>query len=161
MKVTFPVAVIVCFLLCLVFAQTSIAQTPPSSQTPALVESQELTAKVLKLYSEWKYDEALPLAKRALELREAVLGRNHEDLIPLLLNLGELYKATQKLSDAHSFFERALQISEKAFGADDLRVARILDRLAYVTYAQRDERKAESPFARSLRIKDKAVGLER
>jgi len=142
------------------FAATGVAQTPPSSQTSELVESQKLTAKVLKLYGEWKYDEALPLAKRALELREAALGRNHEDLIPLLLNLGELYKATEKLSDAHSSFERALQISEKAFGADDLRVARILDRLAYVTYAQRDERKAESLFARSLAIKEKAVGLE-
>ena len=160
MKVTFPVAVIVCFLLCLVFAQTSIAQTPPSSQTPELVESQELTAKVLKLYGEWKYDEALPLAKRALELREAALGRNHEDLIPLLLNLGELYKVTQKASDAHSCFERALQISEKAFGADDVRVAGILDRLAYITYAQRDERKAESLFARSLAIREKAAGPE-
>jgi TonB family protein len=100
------------------------------------------------------------LAKRALELREAALGRNHQDLVPLLLNLGELYKATQKVSDAHSYFERALQISEKAFGADDVRVAGILDRLAYVTYAQRDERKAESLFARSLAIKEKADGPE-
>ncbi len=160
MKIPFSTAMIVCFLMCLMFAATGVAQTPPSSQTSELVESQKLTAKVLKLYGEWKYDEALPLAKRALELREAALGRNHEDLIPLLLNLGELYKATEKLSDAHSSFERALQISEKAFGADDLRVARILDRLAYVTYAQRDERKAESLFARSLAIKEKAVGLE-
>src|SRR6266851_6752777 len=160
MKVTFPIALTVCFLTCFAFAENCIAQTPSSSQSPGLVESYELTDKVLKLYSEWKYDEALPLAKRALELREAALGRNHEDLIPLLLNLGELYKATEKLSDAHSSFERALQISEKAFGADDLRVARILDRLAYVTYAQRDERKAESLFARSLAIKEKAVGLE-
>jgi TonB family protein len=158
MKVTFPL--IVCLLLCLVFAATGIAQTPPSSQTPELVESQELTAKVLKLYGEWRYDEALPLAKRALELRETALGRNHEDLIPLLLNLGELYKAKQKPIDAHSCFERALQISEKAFGADDVRLAGILDRLAYLTYAQRDERKAESLFARSLAIREKAAGPE-
>src|SRR6266849_5508057 len=160
MKVTFPVALIGCFLMCLVFAATGIAQTPPASQTPELVESQELTAKVLKLYSEWKYDEALPLAKRALELREGALGRNHEDLIPLLLNLGELYKATQKVSDAHTCFERALQISEKAFGADDVRLASILDRLAFVVCGQRDDRKAESLFARSLSIKEKADGPE-
>src|SRR5713226_7532820 len=160
MKVTFPVALIGCFLMCLVFAATGIAQTPPASQTPELVESQELTGKVLKLYSEWKYDEALPLAKRALELREAALGRNHEDLIPLLLNLGELYKAKQRLSDAHSSFERALRISEKVFGADDVRLANILDRLAFVAYAARDEGKAESLFARSLAIKEKAFGPE-
>src|SRR5437773_3839700 len=127
MKVKFPVAIIVCFLICLVFTETAVAQTPPSSQTPGLVESRELTAKVLKLYGEGQYDEALPFAKRALELRETELARNHEDLIPLLLNLAELYKAKQNLSYARSFFERALQISEKAFGADDVRVARILD----------------------------------
>ena len=160
MKVTLLVAIIVCFLICLVFTETSVAQTPPSSQTPELVESQELTAKVLKLYGEWKYDEALPLAKRALELREAALGRNHPDLVPLLLNLGEVYKATQKVSDARSCFERALQTSEKSFGVDDVRLAGILDRLAYVTYAQRDERKAEGLFARSLAIKEKAYGPE-
>jgi TonB family protein len=143
-----------------VFAATGIAQTPTSSQTPELVESQELTAKVLKLYSEWNYDEALPLAKRALELRETALGRNHRELVPLLLNLGELYKVKQRISDAHSCFERALQISEKAFGADDLRVAGILDRLAYITYAQRDERKAENLFARSLAIRERSAGPE-
>src|SRR5437762_680537 len=156
MKVTFPVAVTVCFLTCLAFAENGIAQTPPSGQTPGLVESYELTDKVLKLYGERKYDEALPLAKRALELREAALGRNHENLVPLLLNLGELYKAKQKLSDAYSYFERALQISEKAFGADDVRLASILDRLAFIAFSQRDERKAESLFARSLSIKEKA-----
>jgi TonB family protein len=160
MKVTSPLALIVCFVLCLVFAATAIAQASLSNQTPVLVESQELTAKVLKLYSEWKYDEALPLAKRALELRETALGRNHQDLVPLLLNLGEIFKAKQKLSDAHSSFERALQISEKAFGADDARLASILDRLAFVAFAERDERKAESLFARSLSIKEKADGPE-
>ena len=160
MKVTAAVPLIVCFHLCLLFTATGIAQTPPSNQTPELVESQALTAKVLKLYGERNYDEALPLAKRALELRETALGPNHEDLVPLLLNLGEIYKAKQRLSEAHSCFERALQISEKAFGADDLRLAVILDRLAYVVYAQRDDRKAEGLFARSLAIKERSIGPE-
>src|SRR5712692_7691429 len=160
MKVTFPIALTVCFLTCSAFAENCIAQTPSSSQSPGLVESYELTDKVLKLYSEGNYDEALPLAKRALELREAALGRNHEDLIPLLLNLGELYKAKQRLSDAHSSFERALRISEKVFGADDVRLASMLGRLAFVVYAERDEGKAESLFARSLSIKEKADGPE-
>jgi len=143
-----------------VFTETSVAQTTPARQTPELVESQELTVKVLKLYGEWNYDEALPLAKRALVLREAALGRNHPDLVPLLLNLGEVYKAKQKLSDAHSSFERALQISEKAFGADDVRLANILDRLAFLAFGERDERKAEGLFARSLAIREKAAGPE-
>src|SRR5712671_1681051 len=146
MRATFPVALIVCFLMCFAVAETCIAQTPSSSPSPGLVESYELTAKVLKLYGEGNYDEALPLAKRALELREAALGHNHEGLVPLLLNLGELYKAKQKLSDAHSSFERALRISEKAFGPDDLRLAGILDRLAFVAYGERDEGKAENLF---------------
>ena len=160
MKVTFSIALIVCLLTCSAFAENCIAQTPSSSPSPGLVESYELTDKVRKLYSEGNYDEALPLAKRALDLREAALGRNHEDLIPLLLNLGELYKAKQKLGDAHSCFERALQISEKAFGADDARLANILDRLAFVAFGERDERKAESLFARSLSIKEKTHGPE-
>lgn len=37
-------------------------------------EAGRLNAEVLKLYREGKYDEALPVAKRVLELREKQLG---------------------------------------------------------------------------------------
>ena len=47
-------------------------QTAQTSESPQLIESRELTLKVVKLYGEHKYDEALPLATRALELVDAI-----------------------------------------------------------------------------------------
>src|SRR6266704_2298319 len=145
-------------LIWLALGLTVLAQTPQSNQSSALIESRELNAKVIELYAEQKYDEALPLARRALELREAELGANHQDLIPLLLNLGELYRAKQKLSDARSYYQRALQICESVFGVDDLRVAKVVDKLAYLAFDQRETAKSINLFLRSLDIKEKALG---
>ncbi|HMG75016.1 MAG TPA: tetratricopeptide repeat protein [Pyrinomonadaceae bacterium] len=138
----------------------SLAQTPQPNETPQLIESRELNSKVIKLFDDRKYDEALPLAKRALALGETALGPNHPDLISLLTNLGELYKAKLKLNEARSVFERAIKIGENNFGAEDLRVARILDRLAHVAFEAHEDRKSEELLARSLAIRQKTLGPE-
>jgi TonB family protein len=127
-------------------------------QSPELVQSTQLNSEVLKLYNEGKYDEALPLAKRALELREKALGATHENLIPLLVNLGEIYRAKKKPGEARSYLERALQLSEKSFGPEDLRITRLLDKLGFITYQLRNENGAKDYFARSLAIKEKVLG---
>jgi TonB family protein len=145
-------------VLCLLAFSAGFAQGPQPNQSPDLLQSNELNASMLKLYNEGNYDEALPLEKRALELREKALGPSNENLIPLLVNLAELYRAKKKPGEAQSYLERALQIGEKAFGPEDVRITRFLDKLAFITYAQRNEKSAESFFARSLAIKEKALG---
>jgi TonB family protein len=112
----------------------------------------------MQLYGEGKYDEALPLAKRALELREKVLGPNDETLIPLLINLGEICRAKKKPGEAHACFQRAVEIGGKVFGPEDVRTTRALDRLAYATYEQRNEKEGEALLSRSLAIKEKSFG---
>jgi tetratricopeptide (TPR) repeat protein len=135
---------------------TSIAQTTPqATDSPQLIESRELTSKVVKLYGERKYDEALPLAKRALELGDAALGSTHAGLIPILINLGDLYVATLDFDDAKKSFERALSIGENTFGVDNLRLTRALDELGYLASNKGEYRKAVDLFSRSLAIKEK------
>jgi TonB family protein len=133
-----------------------VAQTDPEE----LVESRDLNTKVVKLFGEGKYDEALPLAKRALQLRETALGLTHQDLIPLLTNLGEIYAVKKKPSDARTNFERALAIAEKSLGENDLRIARLLDRLGLIAYGDRQTDDAERFFSRSLKIKETTLGPE-
>jgi tetratricopeptide (TPR) repeat protein len=138
----------------------SFAQTQPPARSPQLIESLQLNARVVKLYGEQKYDEALPLAKRALDLRTAELGANHRDLIPLLLNLAELYRAKQQPNDARSYYQKALQISESSFGVEDLRTVQVVDKLAYLAGEQREIDRAEKLLLRSLAIKEKALGAD-
>ena len=141
----------------LLFLSTALVAQTESGE---LVESRELNTKVVNLFAQRKYDEALPLAKRALQLREMALGPTHEDLIPLLTNLGEIYGAEKKPSDARTYFERALTIAEKSFGENDLRIARLLDRLGLIAYAGRRTDDAGRFFSRSLKIKEAALGPE-
>ena len=148
-----------CLMLAASFAPAR-TQEPQGSQSPDLLESARLNSLVLKLYGEGKYDEALPLAKRTLELREKALGPNHQGLIATLLNLGELYRSKQKLGEAKSYYERALSIGEKAFGPDDLRITRILDWLAIIVDNQGDNKRGEALLLRALNIRQKALSGE-
>ena len=136
---------------------TSIAQTGQTTDAPQLIESRELTARVVKLYGERKYDEALPLAKRSLELGEAALGKTDSRLIGLLVNLGDLYIATIHFDDAKSSLERALTIAESNFGPEDLHLTRPLDELGYLMSNKGDYTKAADLFSRSLTIKKKRL----
>ena len=147
---------LICWPLVLIFASMQLA-TAQTIQSPELVESKELTAKVVKLYREHKYDEALPLAKRALELADAALGKTDARLIGLLINLGDLYVATLHVDDAKATFEWALMIAETNFGVDDLHVTRPLDELGYLRLNKGEYSEAAKLFSRALAIKEKGL----
>src|SRR5205809_7078510 len=68
---------------------TPYARTPQATDSPQLVESRNLTARVVQLYRERKYDEALPLAKRSIELAERAFGSQDSRLISLLIRSEE------------------------------------------------------------------------
>ena len=77
-----------------------------------------------------KYADAIPLAERALALREKVLGPNHPDVALSLNNLAQLYKDQGRYSDAEPLYQRSLAIREKALGRDHPDVAQSLNNLA-------------------------------
>ena len=142
-------------------AQRSIQQAQSQSEAaeaPELVEARQLSQRVVVLAAEKKYDEALPLAKRALELREKKLGKEHPSVGDALENLAYLYQQKGKYSEAESLYKRRLSIAEKAFGRDSLRLTSTLGQLAWLSYALRDNGRAEELFVRALLITEKALG---
>ncbi len=76
------------------------AQTnPPSAaQSAELEEALRLNQQVLQLYKEGKYSEAIPLAQRAIAIREKALGKEHPTVATSLNNLAELISYSRKLS---------------------------------------------------------------
>ena len=56
--------------------------------------------------------------KRALSIAEGSLGKDHPDVARDLNNLAQLYKATNRLSEAEPLMERALSIFETSLGPD-------------------------------------------
>ena len=61
-------------------AKPSVQQAqgqPAAGEAPELLEARQLSQRVVALVADKKYDEAMPLARRALEVREKTLGREH------------------------------------------------------------------------------------
>jgi CHAT domain-containing protein len=140
---------------------TGQSQPPPSAQQSAeLEEAKRLNQQVLQLLKEGKYTEGIPLAERALAIREKVLGKEHPDVAQSLNNLARLYKDQGSYQKAEPLYLRSLAIREKVLGKEHPDVATSLNNLASLYYAQGSYKKAEPLLVRSLAIREKALGKE-
>ena len=151
---TFICLILTSFLL----SSSAISQSPPES--PELNEATELTKSVAKLFKEGKFDEALPLAKRALEIRERLLPPNDQRVSLSLGYLGDVYMAKREYSSARKVFERLLPLQEERLGPTDVNLAFTLDRLALLSFRDGKSDKSEEFYQRALAIREKAFGPE-
>ena len=60
----------------------------------------------LQLYNQGRFSEALPLAQRALGMREKALGPDHPEVATGLNNLALLYQAQGRYADAEPLYKR-------------------------------------------------------
>lgn len=123
-------------------------------------EATRLNGEVMKLYREGKYDEALPLAKRVLEIREKSPGGDDMTVAYALHNVASIYEAKGKGSDAEPLFRRELTILEKHGAADSELAADIYSQLGLIRLSARDYKEAEAPLLRALGIKEKLHGTD-
>ena len=149
----------ICLLLTmLLVSSTVISQS--SQEPPELSEATELTKSVVKLFKEGQFDEALPLAKRALEIRERLLPPKDQRVSLSLGYLGDVYMVKRDYNNARKLFERLLLLQEERLGPTDINLAFTLDRLAVLAYRDGKPEKSEELYQRSLAIREKAFGPE-
>ena len=115
------------FSACLLLLVQSVG---PALGQQELMETNELSQRVMKLYQAGKYAEAIPLARRALGIREQALGPAHPAVALSLTDLAVLLEATGDYAGARPLYERALRIREPAWGSMHPPVARSLNNLA-------------------------------
>src|SRR6185369_15599540 len=144
---------IILFITSLLFSQSA-------PEPPELAQATELTNSVAKLFKEDKFDEALPLAKRALEIRERLLPRTDPRITMSLGYVGDLYMAKRDYDNAKKTFERLLQLQEEQGGPNDVKLASTLDRLAVLYNRDGKPAKAEELYQRALALREKARGPE-
>ena len=123
-----------------------------------LAEATRLDKDIESLYKSGKFQEAVSLAERSLELREKARGPKHPDVAQSLHDLGLLYSAQGAYARAESLHLRALSIREKVLGAMHLDVAQSLNDLALLYQAQGTYARAEPLLIRALAIKEKTLG---
>merc|ERR1711953_386743 len=91
-----------------------------------------------------------PLCKRALEIREKVLGSEHPDVAKQLNNLALLCQNQGKYEEVEKYYQRALTIYESKLGQDDPNVAKTKNNLASAYLKQGKYKEAEILYKQVL-----------
>src|SRR6266511_2481410 len=125
-----------------------------------LQEARKLIKKGLEPQRAGKYDEAIPLIARALEIRERILGPDHRDVASTINVLANLYYYKGDYAKAEPLYQRALDICEKALGPEHPGVADVLNNLALLYDELGEYAKAEPLHQRALGIREKSLGPE-
>ncbi len=123
-----------------------------------LDKARSLSDQVDHLFQAGRYQEALPLAQQALEIRENALGPEHQDTVTSLNNLARIYTATGAYERALSLYQR--EIFTKDPGPEHPNIAISLNNQGELYSAMGDFEKALPLYQRSLEIKKKALGPE-
>jgi CHAT domain-containing protein/Tfp pilus assembly protein PilF len=124
----------------------------------ALHDARKQFEEAFKLRKASKYDEALSLAERVLEVRERLLGTEHRDVAAAITLLAGVYTGKGEYVKAEPLYRRALAISETALGKDHPSTAENLYELAILYYYQAKNVEAEPLFRRALDTYEKALG---
>jgi len=126
----------------------------------ALQEANKLYKKAISLGIAGKYNEALPLFERALEIRERRRGPDHPDVGQAINGLAVLYFHKGEYAKAEPLHQRALAIREKSLGPEHPDVASSLSNLANLYSNLGDYATAEPLHQRALAIREKSLGPE-
>src|SRR6266849_2825719 len=80
--------------------------TPRGATNPQLAEAERLSAEVAAHYRAGEYAQAIPKARRALQLGEAELGPDHPNVAASLNNLAELLRNAGRYAEAEPLYRR-------------------------------------------------------
>jgi TonB family protein len=137
------------------------AQTAPLS--PALQEAQKISAEVVKLFQQKKYDEAAPLAQKAITIRETELGKHHVSVAQAWRNLAYIQLQRERQKEAEKAFENAFEIFERnqpLSTADEKMFTEMLEAIAVYEANSGDLIGAEKKFERAIGLREKVNGKE-
>ena len=104
------------------------------------------------------YKDSAPLLKKALEIREKLLGIEDTQVAESLISLAILYEQQGKFEKAKQISNRSLEIREKALTPDHPDIAASLHRLARIHHKQGALDEALPLYKRSLEIREKTLG---
>src|SRR5207244_2122503 len=89
----------------------------------------DVLVRALILNGRGTHDLTRALATHALRTKEARLGTGHPDLVPSLLNLGDVLAEAAEFEQAIAVTERAVALREVSAGSDSFHMAEALDHL--------------------------------
>ena len=100
-----------------------------------------------------------PRHKRALAIREKLVGADHPEVAKSLNDLADLYADHARYVEAETLAKRALAIREQVLGKGHTDVAQTLTNLAHIHWHQGRYDEAEAVAKRAIAIYAKFPGL--
>ncbi len=107
-----------------------------------------------------RYNDAEPLHKRALSIREQQLGTDHPHVAHSLNNIALLYQSQGRYGESEPLYRHALLIQEQQLGVNHPDVANSLNNLAELYRSQERYTEAEPLYERSLHIWEQHLGTD-
>jgi CHAT domain-containing protein len=132
---------------------TAIAQV----EIDPLQRASQLAGQSNTLYEQGDYQQALPLAETALEIREQHLSRDSPLLSSSLNNVAALNHALGNYDRAAQLLQRLLVMTADTSGIETLDYALALNNLAEVYRAQGDYIQAEELHLKSIALREKLL----
>jgi tetratricopeptide (TPR) repeat protein len=105
-----------------------------------------------------RYAAGEPFARRAVAIRERLLGPDHPDVAADLAALAPILDAQGKRNEAAALMLRSLAILERTYGPNHYEVAVSLNNLAALRAAEGQTAEARRLYERSLAIKERQLG---
>jgi CHAT domain-containing protein/Tfp pilus assembly protein PilF len=121
----------------------------------AIDETRKLINDANRLWRAGNNQEALPLAERALAIREKELGAENYDVSQALLVVANIDNDLGDYQKAETFYQRALDVRERVLGKDHFSVSLVLNNFGDLYKMMGDYTKAEMLFNRALEIREK------
>ena len=145
------------------FYQKALASAESATNAPPGETVQYLQSLGDFYRNDGRCDQAEPVLKRALAIREQAAGSDSNpdaelDVAVCCDYLGQTYLAWNKPAQAELFYRRSLAIVEKIAGADSPDLSPRLMGLAKALRAQKKFAEAESQYKRALEIAEKGFG---
>jgi CHAT domain-containing protein/Tfp pilus assembly protein PilF len=122
-----------------------------------LPEARSLNQQMEEAYQQGKYPQAIELGKRALKIRQQVLG-DHPDTAISLNNLALMYQSMGDYARAEPLYQQALAIRKTALGENHPGYALSLNNLALMYESMGDYARAEPLLKQALAIDKIALG---
>jgi CHAT domain-containing protein/tetratricopeptide (TPR) repeat protein len=129
-----------------------------AAQQARLDEAKRLNKKVLHLYDQGKFGDAIPLAKQVLAIRNEILGEKHPDYANSLNYLALLYDEMGDYARAEPLYRQALEIRKDVLGKTHPAYANSLNNLALLYSGMGDYARAEPLLRQALEIRKDVLG---
>jgi tetratricopeptide (TPR) repeat protein len=110
--------------------------------------------------SQGRYSAAEPLFRRALELRERVLGAEHPDTLTSVNNLAQLLSSKGDYEAAEPLLRRALGALQRVLGSDHPNTIGSTNNLALLLVNQGNYKAAEPLLRRALEEEELVLGAD-